>query len=525
MNFKAIAAIALTLIIAVPIGAGYLFAVHDEDVTSLQRGDAVSISDLLLNDVSNYSTTYTGVSNNSYLTVDGATTAPSYVKTGSTVTAYPTITATASTVNIIRNTAPYYIHADDPAQSGSISALNSTLKVNVTPHPVGTTDLECVKAWRWFGNGILVVTTHAFGHPDRLSETTFTDVTTAQFYSQASNYTANITTFTTSTTNFADASYGWKMPANADGWSNGHLTEAVSFMVNLNGLTTAADELLTMGAGGAFVHLGRPTGTTVTVDGEPSGTYDLGDYDLLRVTFDAVADEITVEGIAAWPAFGFTPSVLNSVTIPATIDTFERVSIMHTELGEVELAQYTTVAYRVDSSTIQGGTFPVTKDYTLRPAEKFPGTSLDVVINGADIYGDSLTVGGVTYTVDNGSVTVDGEKVRLKGASFRILKDGATYTTTLNGHELASGASPSITFDGKWSLTASVYKLNEVTTKTSVWHAGEFGLDKTGIAAVGLLVCGGLLVGLGMTGPRSGVKIGALLLICGGAAIIYLTLI
>ena len=59
----------------------------------------------------------------------------------------------------------------------------------------------------------------------------------------------------------------------------------------------------------------------------------------------------------------------------------------------------------------------------------------------------------------------------------------------------------------------------------TVWHAGEFGLDKKGFAVAGLLACGGLLVALGMSGQRSGGKMGVLLLICGGAAIVFLLII
>ena len=58
-----------------------------------------------------------------------------------------------------------------------------------------------------------------------------------------------------------------------------------------------------------------------------------------------------------------------------------------------------------------------------------------------------------------------------------------------------------------------------------VWHAGEFGLDKRGFAVAGLLACAALFVALGMSGQRSGAKVGLLLLICGGAAVGFLIII
>ena len=57
------------------------------------------------------------------------------------------------------------------------------------------------------------------------------------------------------------------------------------------------------------------------------------------------------------------------------------------------------------------------------------------------------------------------------------------------------------------------------------WSPGEFAFDKRDFAAVGLLVAGACMVGLGMMGQRSGVKIGVLMLVCGGAALVYLTMI
>ena len=57
------------------------------------------------------------------------------------------------------------------------------------------------------------------------------------------------------------------------------------------------------------------------------------------------------------------------------------------------------------------------------------------------------------------------------------------------------------------------------------WAPGEFAFDKQDFAACGLLVAGALLVGLGMYGARSGIKIGLLLLICGGGALLYLTMV
>lgn len=65
VSLKALAAIALTLIIAVPIGAGYALSLHDEEITNWESTNTSNISDALLNAESPYYTDYTGPNNNS----------------------------------------------------------------------------------------------------------------------------------------------------------------------------------------------------------------------------------------------------------------------------------------------------------------------------------------------------------------------------------------------------------------------------------------------------------------------------
>lgn len=91
VSTKALAAIALTLMVACPIGLGYLFAFEQEEVSTWETVKTTNISDLLLNNSTPYYTEYRGTSNNMSLQNVGSsiTQSPQYVTISETVTPYP----------------------------------------------------------------------------------------------------------------------------------------------------------------------------------------------------------------------------------------------------------------------------------------------------------------------------------------------------------------------------------------------------------------------------------------------------
>ena len=534
-SIKFIAAVALTLVIITPIGMGFLLSMSDETTTTLERGEGVNVTDLLINSEANYVTTYTGVSNNSYLTGGGY---PTYVKTGSTVTAYPVISSTTTSysfssggiilVDVNGDVLGYPTEAAEK-QTGTGTTAYVGLKMQIKSADYSGSDLQEVYAWEWYGTDLLKVYT---GTSDDLTEHTFTQVTLAYVYRDVTTPTVNITKYSYSDSTYGDVSYGWTMPSGSS-WTNTHANETVSFLVDVSGLSrdgsTGYLGFVLTDADGGWIH-----DLCIYKDGNSGmisvyelyasghGVIELGVFDELRVTIDSTTNTFTVDGITSWPTFGYTPTVINSVSVTTdeAVDEFSDVLIYY--------QKYTSKpVFRVDSTIIKGGTYPAIVDKIYDPTSSFPGYDVDFVIKGADVYGDAITVGDTSYAVTDGRIALDdGTVVRLKDASFRFQESDGVHTVSVNGTEIcASEDAVSIGFSGLWSMTAYSYKLEEKSSTSLTWHAGEFGLDRTGIAAVGLLVCGGLLVGLGMTGARSGAKIGALLLICGGAALVYIMII
>ena len=195
------------------------------------------------------------------------------------------------------------------------------------------------------------------------------------------------------------------------------------------------------------------------------------------------------------------------------------------DFSAIEISDDLNVSYRVDMAEIISGYYPVTKDYTFNPNQKFPNTSYNIRFNSVAVYGDSITLAGTQYTVTDGRITVNDQIVPLLHSEIRSIYNDQTleYENTINGIALSSTAAPAaISFGGEWSLIAYFYGMEKLTEPAMEWRAGGFGFSEQGTLIVALLVDAAVFVGLGFYGRRSGVKVGWLLALCGCAGFVIL---
>ena len=352
--------------------------------------------------------------------------------------------------------------------------------------------------------------------------TTYTGVQKIEF-AQVSGSSLPYTYERTSSTGYGDPSEGWTIPSTGSVWFNGQTNESATFIVKMPsdstcGLSTGTDTPET-------VHLQRNASGRITIwDSAGKGTV-LGSYGVAMI--EVGTDEITVTGLAEWPAMGSSPTRFNTISYQNNGESFEYVKL-----------RGTAVTWRVDSAQALAGTFPSTKDYTVDLAAKFPTVTQSVIqINSVGVYGSSLTVAGRTYDLENGSITVQdldaGKQKTITIRGMAVMSVDSTHSATQKydvyvnniriGTSNASGGS--LTFGGEWSLTATLSQMEPVTHTAMKWQPGEFALDETGIVAAGLLTAVGAFVVLGMTGRASGPKAALLAVVCGGAAMIMLILI
>ena len=319
---------------------------------------------------------------------------------------------------------------------------------------------------------------------------------------------------------YADPNIGWLLPRiSNDGflWTNGFDNIYVRMMVSLPtlyditiDLEHGVDTLLTIAR--------SDSSTSIT---HADGSAQLGDYTNLMIEINVRDSTIIVSGIMSWPAVGFYPQTFNQVVIDHNFSS-DLSSLQITE-GGVPLAG--RAHYRVDTASIRAGTFPSTVDYTLNLYAYWPQDAHQrVYITSVAVYGDSITIGGRTLPVTNGAVTVDDSPIQLLHATIDIIRDGSAYQVSINDTGWES-SSPEIVFNGEWSLTMNRQTIGQKVTTETHWTPGEFALDDNGFVLVMLLAAVGAFVVLGMTGARSGAKVGLLALICGGAAAVGLMIL
>lgn len=627
-SIKAIAAIALTLMIAVPIGLGYAFASEEQTVTYWQTESSTNATDLLLNNETPYYYDIVGAQNNKTLlqkqvyigagVTEWHQVAPDYVTVGTSTTPIPTYSTSTATYSLgSTSTATYTLNYSANASVGTsgsgaditvspAAANRYTITTNATaPHWSLTADDNTLygpqtvtvlkdggSTWTIYAYDYMGTTTvytgitdfaivtdadgtvtntyrgytplsingdYTFIAPTR-SSIAITYSTNSVDYAAVDSNTAvtlagttayvGTSTYTgvtrlsvaptgTSTSlsydvNTADGYYadpadGWHLPtlstaATFDYWLNGQLNEEVRLMVSFSGAGYAylgpVDEL----TDSYKIEL-HYTGSTMTVEDVSTGTeYTLGTYSKVMVVMGI--ESATVYGLADWPTLGIYPATYNNVTVDYDdlSGPFTYVRMQGTDAEDV--------SFRMDYASAVAGYFPSTLDKWLYFSEIYPGQSLVFTIKSIAVYGDSLQIGGMYYTVADGKITgtdTDGDSftVALRGAAIRYVydADSSRYIVTVGGHEITTEGLGRIYFGGEWSLTASIALATEQTSTQAVWVPGEFAFDKEDFAACGLIVAGLCMVGLGMTGARSGAKMGVLLIICGGAGLIYLTLI
>lgn len=515
---KAIAAIALTLIIAVPIGLGYVLAFNEEETVTWETTEQYNVSDLLLNSSTQYYQTYTGPNNNE---VVGAT----YVSTGTTVTSAPIYQETTKSMTLtgtyqeVPNDARYSIATNYSAVEVRVTEGDGSIYETIiggSQRGLIAKDLNktvTVKIFSDGGGGGSVGFAAYIG--DGVSE--YYNVKKVELKYLASGTKVLDYSAWTPTGTYADVSAGWYPVQNME-WSNGFDNKSVAFSISFP--EAASVRMWIPGVDLTPVTLAFSyNGTNLQVGHSLGDLTNLGNYSKVKVTI--AQDKFIVEALKDWASLGSAATTFNTVTLD------------HAPLGDISGVHIDGISdkmiiFRCDSAEIPAGSFPTTKDYTLSLSDLFPDSLMSLKLNSIGVYGDSLTVGGVELPVTDGKVHVDGKNVSLKGAVISFLPDEDGWLICyINGRDLGMhfAALPSVTFGGEWSLTAIAFKVEQVAGTSVEWHAGDFGLDQGGIIAAGLLTCIGAFVFLGMYGKASGTKIGLLAVVCGGAAIVLFMMI
>lgn len=489
VTVKALAAIALTLMVAVPIGLGYGLASAEETVTNWETESTTNVSELLLNNSMSIYEGYTGTSNNLQ---DSNGLPLDFVSTSANPSSYPFYEYGTEAVTFTQN---HFVTM--PAYSWTVTIPANT---NYYYDATGEMDDDDVS-----GSNV--------SHDNK----TLT-YTGGQLMIQSTTLTLNVTSYWQN--GYADVADGWKITTSPSQWVNDQTNKTVTLIVNMpdNDTIKIGNTIITRTSGVVTAEYDPPVPTP-----DPIETLTLGTYQYLKIVFGA---NVEIYGLADWPAVNSTPTTFNHITIEngGYSSDFTFIRITDADLDAI---------FRVESSESVAGTYPITKNLTFDGGTTYPDKSYTFKFNSIALYGGSLgivdgqTSTTTTYTVTDGKITVDGKQVAIKGLNIKVILENNTWSTYIGNYLLYEdrSAGPQIYFGGEWSLTASINLLAQTTETRQSWAPGEFAFDKEDFAACGLIVAGVAMIGLGMTGAKSGFKMGLLLLVCGGGALIYLTVI
>lgn len=182
---------------------------------------------------------------------------------------------------------------------------------------------------------------------------------------------------------------------------------------------------------------------------------------------------------------------------------------------------------RVDFALIHANEKGITQDLTYTPSNIKP-LNPSTTLNNIAKFGSSIDFGGNNYPVQNGNITLGTHSVAVDGMTFSTYQTAlGVFENRINGNLVSTTATPStITFNGSWAFNVTTESMESSVEEVTAWQPGGFAWDGVGFDfyLVGLLTSVAVFIGLAMYGRRSGAKVGGLMLICGGAAFMFLLL-
>lgn len=182
---------------------------------------------------------------------------------------------------------------------------------------------------------------------------------------------------------------------------------------------------------------------------------------------------------------------------------------------------------RFDDAYYNGFAYAIVEDQTYNPSNF--KTNPTTTISNVQKFGYSLEFGGNSYQVDStGNITLGTHKISVNGLKLESIPVPVGYENKINGNVVSVTAQPSdIKFIGQWGASISTVGNSATTVTKTEWTAGSFAWDgmDTNFLIVGLITCLGVFIGLGIYARKTGKGVIPLLIVCGGAAALFICMI
>lgn len=199
-------------------------------------------------------------------------------------------------------------------------------------------------------------------------------------------------------------------------------------------------------------------------------------------------------------------------------ETLETISIVANDN-----ANSRTPTIRIDAAKFRAYEYPVIEG-SIDPAsfKNNPATT----ISNIEHYGTQLIFGGNTYNVTDGNITMGTHQIPIRNMVLDSVPNADTlqYDNRINGTVVSTTANPStIQFVGSWSANVSITSMDQTSYVKTEWQPGSFGWDGIdhNFLIVGLITSLGAFIGVGIYARRTKTGLWPLLIVCGGAAVLF----
>lgn len=210
----------------------------------------------------------------------------------------------------------------------------------------------------------------------------------------------------------------------------------------------------------------------------------------------------------------------NKVELTSNDDTIYEL----TYLNISNATDHKTPTMRVDRTEFRALEYSIILDKTYYPSH-FKGNPITTITNITK-YGTSITFGGNTYIVSKGNITLEGKSLPIDKLDFSSTPSPVYgYVNKIGNTVISETVSPSeIVFNGEWSASVITDSMEAYTYTNTEWVPGKFswnGIDDN-FLLVGLLASIGVFIALGVHMRNSRASVWPLLIVCAGAALLFI---
>lgn len=281
---------------------------------------------------------------------------------------------------------------------------------------------------------------------------------------------------------YMDARQGVEVSSNTAIWSNGYDNSKLTVIIER--------------PGNLYFEVDLTNGEGLEVDVTNTGV-DIGNYggspinfnvsaawEHFALEFDFRAGSMTFMPIISWTDFTSYETAPGTTYYQSVRGVADKITF-HNTLSNARFGITDTWVY-LDTSKI------VFRDPEITMTDYWPEVEGRVQFNGFAMYGDTLTMNGQSFAVDDGLITVGEEQLELSDLVITYMDGNATAKIGTFEIDLGAISSYEVSFTGIWYFSASYWKAIEVEKTIYDWKTGEFGLTFPACLAsyLGILVLG-----------------------------------